>query len=40
MIIPQMIGLTIHVYSGVEFVSVELKPEMIGRRLGESVLPV
>lgn len=36
-ILPMMVGLTIHVYSGKEFVPVEIKPEMIGRRLGEFV---
>ena len=34
-IIPQMVGLTIHVHNGKEFVPVEIKPQMIGRRLGE-----
>ena len=34
-ILPEMIGLTIHVYNGKEFVPVEIKPEMIGHRLGE-----
>jgi len=34
-IIPQMIGLTIHVHNGKEFVPVEIKPEMLGHRLGE-----
>jgi len=34
-ILPKMVGLTIHVYNGKEFVPVEIKPEMIGRRLGE-----
>jgi small subunit ribosomal protein S19 len=34
-ILPQMVGLTIHVYNGKEFIPVEIKPEMIGRRLGE-----
>jgi len=34
-IIPEMIGLTIHVYNGKEYVPVEIRPEMIGHRLGE-----
>lgn len=34
-ILPDMVGLTIHVYNGKEFVPVEIKPEMIGHRLGE-----
>ncbi|MCL7391423.1 MAG: 30S ribosomal protein S19, partial [Thaumarchaeota archaeon] len=34
-IIPEMVGLTIHVYNGKEFVPVEIRPEMIGHRLGE-----
>jgi small subunit ribosomal protein S19 len=34
-ILPEMVGLTIHVHNGKEFVPVEIKPEMIGRYLGE-----
>ncbi len=34
-ILPEMIGLTIHVHNGKEFVPVEIVPEMIGHRLGE-----
>lgn len=34
-ILPEMVGLTIHVHSGKEFVPVEIKPEMIGHYLGE-----
>lgn len=34
-ILPEMIGLTIHVYNGKEFIPIEIKPEMIGHRLGE-----
>jgi len=34
-ILPEMVGLTIHVYNGKEFVPVEIRPEMIGHRLGE-----
>lgn len=36
-IIPQMVGLVIEVHNGKEFVPVEIKPEMIGRYLGEYV---
>ena len=32
---PKMLGLTIHVYTGKEFVPVEVKPTMIGHYLGE-----
>ncbi|MFB0551433.1 MAG: 30S ribosomal protein S19 [Nitrososphaeria archaeon] len=34
-ILPEMVGLVIHVYSGKEFIPVEIKPQMIGQRLGE-----
>ncbi|MBS7616447.1 30S ribosomal protein S19 [Candidatus Bathyarchaeota archaeon] len=34
-ILPEMVGLTIQVYNGKEFVPVEIKPEMIGHYLGE-----
>jgi len=34
-ILPEMVGLTIRVHNGKEFVPVEIKPEMIGRYLGE-----
>lgn len=34
-ILPQMVGLKFGVYNGKEFVVVEIKPEMIGHRLGE-----
>lgn len=34
-ILPIMVGLTIYVHNGKEFVPVEIKPEMIGHRLGE-----
>jgi len=37
-ILPEMVGLTIHVYNGKEFIPVEIKPEMIGHRLGEFAL--
>ncbi len=34
-ILPFMVGLTIHVHNGKDFVPVEIKPEMIGHYLGE-----
>ncbi len=34
-ILPEMIGLTIHVYDGKTFQPVEVTPEKIGHRLGE-----
>ncbi|MCS7124234.1 MAG: 30S ribosomal protein S19 [Candidatus Bathyarchaeota archaeon] len=34
-ILPEMVGLTILVHNGKEFVPVEVKPEMIGHYLGE-----
>ncbi len=34
-ILPEMIGITINVHNGKEFVKVEIKPEMIGHSLGE-----
>jgi small subunit ribosomal protein S19 len=34
-ILPIMVGLTIHVHNGKEYVPVEIKPQMIGKRLGE-----
>ncbi len=34
-ILPEMVGLTIHVYNGKEFVPVHIVPEMIGHYLGE-----
>ena len=34
-ILPEMIGLTLLVHNGKEFLSVEIKPEMIGHYLGE-----
>ena len=37
-IIPEMIGLTIEVYNGKEYVPVHIKPEMLGHYLGEFVL--
>ncbi|MCP8306462.1 MAG: 30S ribosomal protein S19 [archaeon] len=37
-ILPYMVGLTIHVHSGKEFVPLEIKPQMIGHYLGEYVI--
>jgi small subunit ribosomal protein S19 len=37
-VLPSMVGLTIAVYNGREFVPLEVKPEMIGRYLGEFVI--
>ncbi len=37
-IVPQMIGAKIGVYNGKEYVTVEIKPEMLGHRLGEFAL--
>jgi len=34
-ILPEMVGLTIHVHNGKDFVPVEITPEMIGHYLGE-----
>jgi len=36
-IVPQMVGMKINIYSGKEFMPVEILPEMIGHRLGEFV---
>ena len=37
-IVPEMTGTIIKVYSGKEFVSVSIEPDMVGHRLGEFVL--
>lgn len=34
-ILPEMVGTTILVHNGKDFISVEIKPEMIGHFLGE-----
>ncbi len=39
-ILPEMVGLTILVHTGKEFVSVSVKPEMIGHFLGEFASPI
>ena len=38
LILPVMVGSTVAVYSGKEFVPVEIKPDMIGHYLGEYVI--
>jgi small subunit ribosomal protein S19 len=37
-ILPEMVGMTIGVHNGKEFIPVTIKPEMIGHRLGEFAL--
>ncbi|ALV61924.1 SSU ribosomal protein S15e (S19p) [Thermococcus sp. 2319x1] len=37
-ILPEMVGITIYVHNGKEFVPVEIKEEMIGHYLGEFAL--
>ncbi len=37
-ILPEMVGKTIMVYNGKEFVKLEIKMEMLGHRLGEFIL--
>ncbi|MEM0481051.1 MAG: 30S ribosomal protein S19 [Candidatus Aenigmatarchaeota archaeon] len=39
-ILPEMVGLTIGVHNGKEYVPVKIRPEMIGRRLGEFSIPI
>ena len=34
-IIPEMVGIKVGVHSGKEYVSVDIRPEMMGHRLGE-----
>jgi small subunit ribosomal protein S19 len=34
-VLPIMVGATVHVHNGKEFVALEIKPEMIGHYLGE-----
>jgi len=34
-VLPEMVGVTVLVHNGKEFVAVEIKPEMIGHYLGE-----
>ncbi len=37
-VLPEMVGKIVYVHNGKEFVKVEIKPEMIGHRLGEFAL--
>ena len=37
-VLPSMVGLTINVHNGREFVPLQVRPEMIGRYLGEFVI--
>ena len=37
-ILPDFVGLTIHIHNGKEFVPVEIKPQMVFHRLGEYAL--
>ncbi len=37
-VLPFMVGLTISVHNGREFIPLEVKPEMLGRYLGEYVI--
>jgi small subunit ribosomal protein S19 len=37
-VLPSMVGLTLSVHNGREFVPLQIKPEMIGRYLGEFVI--
>jgi small subunit ribosomal protein S19 len=37
-ILPEMVGVKIGVYNGKEYLALEIKPEMLGHRLGEFVL--
>lgn len=37
-VLPEMVGKVVFVHNGKEFVRVEVKPEMIGHRLGEFAL--
>ena len=37
-VLPSMVGLTIHVHSGREFVALEVKPDMVGHYIGEYVI--
>ncbi len=39
-ILPFMIGKKISVYTGKEFIQIEIKPEMIGHYIGEYVSPI
>lgn len=34
-VVPEMVGLTIHIYNGKQFVPIQITDEMLGHRLGE-----
>lgn len=38
LILPEMVGIKIGVHSGKDYVTLEIKPEMLGYRLGEFVM--
>jgi small subunit ribosomal protein S19 len=38
LILPEMVGVKIGVYNGKEYVTFDIKPEMLGHRLGEFAL--
>ena len=37
-ILPYMVGLSIHIHNGKEFVALDIKPQMVGHYLGEYVI--
>lgn len=37
-VLPEMLGLTIHIHNGKEFIPVNINPEMLGHLLGEFAL--
>jgi len=37
-IIPEMVGLNLLIHSGKEFVSLDIKPEMLGHYVGEFII--
>ncbi|MBU0898848.1 MAG: 30S ribosomal protein S19 [Nanoarchaeota archaeon] len=37
LVIPEMVGVRIGIHSGKEYVSIDIKPEMLGYKLGEFV---
>ncbi len=39
-VLPEMVGVKLGVYSGKEWVNVVIQPDMIGRRLGEFSIPI
>jgi small subunit ribosomal protein S19 len=40
LVLPFMVGITINVYNGKEFIPVEVKSQMIGHYLGEYSMPI